>query len=361
VEDDDNKSITEPMLTDEQLETPLPFAHIGASSVKSPSATPSSLFGLSTPSPPSGTYIPDGAAGALVAPTWTSTPSNSTVPTSIPALSSTSNHSALELHRPQSAQNTSPSPPPTQDQIMQAAFQQLIQSPSQVQRLMQLLSSGATNGSTPVSAPMTTPTPPSSWTPPASLDHPQLAQLALYDNSIGGGSNNALTFDNKDVVVPSTTQLAEDEVRLAGTYHDASEIDADVDVLQASINALIENMGLDSAALPTTSSSTSIHPPPPPPPSSGTMPPAQLAADFDFEAFLTAFANEQDNEGGATGVDDRASGSGSACASGPASKTGTDTANEPVQAGRKRTSDAAGALGTDTTAADPPRAKRNKK
>jgi hypothetical protein len=147
---------------------------------------------------------------------------------------------------------------------MQAAFQQLMQSPSQVQRLMQLLSSGAANGSTPVSAPMTTPSPPGSWTPPASLDHPQLAQLALYDNNIGGGSNNALTFDNKDVVVPSTTQLAEDEVRLACTYHDASEIDADVDVLQASINALIENMGLDSAALPTTSPSTSIHPPPPP-------------------------------------------------------------------------------------------------
>jgi hypothetical protein len=91
------------------------------------------------------------------------------------------------------------------------------------------------------------------------------------------------------------------------------------------------------------------------------MPPAQAAADFDFEAFLTAFANEQDNEGGATGVDDRASGSGSAGVSGPASRTGTDTANEPVQAGRKRTSDVAGALGTDTTAADSPRAKRNKK
>jgi len=141
---------------------------------------------------------------------------------------------------------------------MQAAFQQLMQSPSQVQRLLHLLSSNSTNGPAPISTPMTGPTQSGSWTPPAALDLPQLTQLALYDNSAGGGGNNVLTFDsNKDTVCPSATQLEEDEARLACTYQGASEVDADVDVLQANINALIENMGFDSAALATTANSLS--------------------------------------------------------------------------------------------------------
>jgi len=268
---------------------------------------------------------------------------------------------------------------------MQAAFQQLMQSPGQVQRLLQLLSSGSTNVPTPISTPITGAAQSGSWTPPASLDLPQLAQLALYENSIGGASNHVLTFDNEDIG-PSTTQLADDEARLARSYYDAGEIDADVDALQANINVLIENMGLDSAALATTSAD-STHPQPPL--LSSEMPPAQSAADFDFEAFLTAFANAQDGEGGATNVNadavvnDKTSTSGSAPGSVSASGIGMDTTNvfseQPVIVGRKRTSDVAGlalplpepstatpshvaaAARTGATAEGPPRAKRNKK
>ena len=254
---------------------------------------------------------------------------------------------------------------------MQVAFQQLLQSPGQMQRLLQLLSSSSTNGSAPISTPITGTAQSGSWTPPASLDFPQLAQFALYDNTIGGASTNALTFDSKDTVGPSTTHLADDQAHLARSYHDASEIDADVDVLQANINALIENMGLDPAVL-THTSTASTHSPPVP--SSGGMPPAQTAADFDFEAFLTAFANVQEGEGGAPDIGDKTSASGSA-PPGLARGTGAGATNvfseQPVVVGRKRTSDVAElalplpelskAATTESTAGGPPRVKRNKK
>jgi heat shock transcription factor len=272
-----------------------------------------------------------------------------------------------------------------------------MQSPSQVQRLMQLLSSNSTNGPAPISTPMTGPTQSGSWTPPAALDLPQLTQLALYDNCTGAGGNSVLTFDsNKDAVGPSATQVAEDEARLALTYQDASEVDADVDVLQANINALIENMGFDSVALATTTtpSATSIHPQPPLPLSEGGMLPPQTPADFDFESFLTAFTDAQDSEVGATDVEidavvgDRISPVPRSMVSGSDSALGmeTDSIKEStVQStvagiGRKRTSDVAElgsplpeppksmlsshvvpATRTDAPAGDPPRAKRNKK
>jgi heat shock transcription factor len=229
-----------------------------------------------------------------------------------------------------------------------------------------------------------------SWTPPATLDLPQLAlaQLAFHDNNIGGG-NNVLTFDSdRDTVGPSATQLAEDEARLARTYHDASEIDADVDVLQANINAFIENMGFDSAALATTTpSATSTHPPPPLPTSEGGMLPPQTPTDFDFESFLTAFTDAQGSEVGAPDVvaDDSTSLVPRSVVSVSASGTETDATNVFKEQsaltglGRKRTSDVAelelplseppksmlssrAVAETRTDAAgDPPRAKRNKK
>ena len=277
---------------------------------------------------------------------------------------------------------------------MQAAFQQLMQSPSQVQRLMQLLSSNPTNAPAPISTPMTGPTQSGSWTPPTALDLPQLTQLALYDNNTaGGGGNNVLTFDsNKDVVGPSATQLAEDDARLALTYQDAGEVDADVDVLQANINALIENMGFDSEALSATTapSATSIHPQPPLPLSEEGLLPPQTPTDFDFESFFTAFTDTQDSEVGATDVDvdavvGRISSVPGSTASVSDSTFGAETDSikeSTVQStvGRKRTSDVAElgpplreppksmlsshvmpATRTDAPTGNPPRAKRNKK
>jgi hypothetical protein len=216
------------------------------------------------------------------------------------------------------------------------------------------------------------------------VDIPQLSQLALYDNNVGGG-NNAVTFDSKDIVTPTTSsQLAEAEASLAHTYQNANEINADVNVLQASIDALLENMGVESAAFANTdASAASAHPLAHS--SSRETPPATTIADFDFDAFLTAFANEQDGANAIADVNVASDGI-AGSASGPSSpEMGKDAIKalpeeQPTIAGQKRTSDVAGlelpsstrsttpplrALamrGDATTSSSPsPRVKRNKK
>lgn len=347
VEDDDNKSVAESTRTDDQTDPPrkwhlasrfirahmypVSFAHIDAASVKSPTPALGSPSLAASPGP----FFPERSSGLLVPPSpWADTSGpNLPAPSPVSATANNTNNtnSALELHRTAS---------PTQDQIMQAAFQQLMQSPGQVQRLMQLLSSSAPNPSTP---PLTSPTvaqPGTTWTPPMAVDLPPLSQLALYDGNAG-----ALTFDDKDTDSggPRPSQLAEEEARLAHTYSDASDIDADVNALQANINALIENMGLDAATHP-----------------HAEQTPSAPVADFDFDAFLTAFASDQD---GAT-------------VSLPLPEEQQPAI--PV-AGKKRTSDVAelglplppaaltspsrggATVDLDAMSAGPPRAKRNKK
>ncbi|KAH9048651.1 transcription factor Hsf1 [Lactarius deliciosus] len=329
VEDDDNKSIA------------------GRTALGSP-----------TPSASPGPYFPEQNSGSLLTPTstWANT-SGLDLPAPAPLSASATNNSALELHRTAS---------PTQDQIMQAAFQQLMQSPGQVQRLMQLLSSGSTNGSTP---PLTAPTPSGTWTPPMSVD---LSQLALYDG--GGGSVGALTFDDKDTIGPSQSQLTEEEARLAHTYHNANEIDADVSALQANINELIENMGFDSA--PVTAAPHSH-----PPLSSVGGREAPAGADFDFDAFLTAFASEQDGVSVPLPLPTLGSVSGADTNAAEAGIPKVPAEDRPVAAvaGRKRPSDVAelalplpalsasatpspsAATEFGATSTDLPRVKRNKK
>jgi len=80
--------------------------------------------------------------------------------------------------------------------------------------------------------------------------------------------------------------------RLQKTYHDATEIDADVDALQHSLNSLINGLGLDPGSL-----NTNTHTPNPgatplghgeeglaPHPADGLH--HDPTADFDFDAFL---------------------------------------------------------------------------
>ena len=181
---------------------------------------------------------------------------------------------------------------------------------------MQLLSGGPPNGSTP------TPVQSGTWSPPLSVDLPQLSHLALYD---GSGSAGALTFDDKDSIGP---KLAEEEARLARTYHDAGDIDADVNAMQANINALIEDMGLDAGhAHPLVGAGAGGG-------GEETSSSAPAGADFDFDAFLTAFANDQD--GVAVPLPLPTSVSADLGITNPA-----DDHHQPVVAGRKRTSDAA--------------------
>jgi heat shock transcription factor len=201
------------------------------------------------------------------------------------------------------------------------------------------------------------------------VDLPQLSQLALYDG--GNAGVGALTFDGEDSIGPRPSQLTEEEARLARTYHDAGDIDADVNALQANINALIEDMGLDSAANP------HPHSHPPLPLAAGGEETPSAGVDFDFDAFLTAFASEQDGVtlplslpalGPDTGMT-------------KVGITDVPVKDQPV-AGRKRTSDVAGlalhlpsasptptsspsrvgaTAKVDVMSGDSPRVKRNKK
>lgn len=141
--------------------------------------------------------------------------------------------------------------------------------------------------------------------PPPSLPDPSAASsLALRD------SEGALTID------PS---LAQNTERLHKVYQDASQIDADVDALQYSINSLIENLGLDpNAIMPLDEAGNSVPNPIAPPinevgSGSGLPPPTTngvlhslalnddtdtpssdpASVDFDFDAFFNELSSRQ--------------------------------------------------------------------
>ena len=90
--------------------------------------------------------------------------------------------------------------------------------------------------------------------------------------------------------------------RLQKTYHDAAEIEADVDALQLSLNSLINNLGLDPGSL------TGVRSPDPgaaslmggldgmAPPSHGLHP--DPSTDFDFDAFLNEISTRGGTDGG---------------------------------------------------------------
>ncbi|KAI0312213.1 hypothetical protein OF83DRAFT_1147139, partial [Amylostereum chailletii] len=159
--------------------------------------------------------------------------------------------SAVELHRPQSTQ------PPLvfnqntpQDIVLQAALQQLAQSPALQHRFIQALSTSAPPNPDPPAAASTSI---QSYQP---LPNPQpFPQIAPFG-------------------VPNTYDLL--DPTQAQAYKDQEEINADVDALHASINSLIENMGLNPNLLQ--DPDPAMHP-------AVNVP----APDFDFDAFLTQF------------------------------------------------------------------------
>lgn len=131
-------------------------------------------------------------------------------------------------------------------------------------------------------------------------DHTSPSSIALRD------AEGALSVD------PS---LAHNTERLHKAYEDASQIDADVDALQYSINSLIENLGLDPTAImpgsddPTVSSSTThsgtgsgipsntngIIPTPPLTFTDDADTPSSdpTSVDFDFDAFFNELSSRQ--------------------------------------------------------------------
>ncbi|OCH93869.1 hypothetical protein OBBRIDRAFT_789905 [Obba rivulosa] len=138
------------------------------------------------------------------------------------------------------------------NEIWQAAIQQVLNTPGQLQRLMQAL---ANTQQQPF--PLTHPSDSNPSPRPA-----QHGQIAPYDSN--GFDYNGDRF-RQDIPVGASTSpvampllsdsgpalepLMDNMQRLQKTYQTAAEIEADMDVLQHSINSLIENLGMDPLAL----------------------------------------------------------------------------------------------------------------
>ncbi|KDQ61293.1 hypothetical protein JAAARDRAFT_67635 [Jaapia argillacea MUCL 33604] len=222
----------------------------------------------------------------------------------------------------------------SQDSVMNAAFQQMLNSPSQMQRLLQAF---ANQNAFPFQTPSPDPQhvaphyPPPHYDPspshsfglrpentPTSTQQPQTQPLQLYSPT----KSLSTTLGGE---LPNLQPLGETSDRLAKTYQDAAEIDADVDALQHSIYTLIENLGLDPNLIqtqnqesvnhhlpshPPTAPSTSmsnpnqpVEPPHPDPTAGLSMPNSFIeshadpaAQDFDFDAFLTEFSHHEGGE-----------------------------------------------------------------
>ena len=148
------------------------------------------------------------------------------------------------------------------DAVMwQAALQQMMSNPAQFQRIMQAFA----NQQPPIPN-LTTPSEPP---PPSNLSHsavaaydPTQTDYARWFNSTPSSSTTA----QQPLLAPVPTDesppiqlLLDESNRLQKSYRDATEIDADMDMLQSSINSLIQNLGIDPSTL-ASSSDDSISP-----------------------------------------------------------------------------------------------------
>jgi hypothetical protein len=303
-------------IEDEEMSHPLPssiledppsissnrFASIETpSSISSPVATsPESTIPV-TPFSPS-------AATPSVPPTPFEAPKNESV--YAPPVN------AAQADAPPSATSLTTTTPNTlnQDAMVQVALSEMLNSPVQLQRLLAALS--AQQGYQI----------PDQLPPPGTIDQqldqvplltPSQSQLTSYDPQLDFSralhADTAFPYtipDFSSPAPPSTTPdaitayepLADHASRVHKTYKDTQEIDKDVNVLQNSINSLIESFGLDPSIVnPPQSTSTTLDPLS----SAITTDPTATAlamdatnggdADFDFDAFINGFTATDTN------------------------------------------------------------------
>lgn len=147
------------------------------------------------------------------------------------------------------APNTTPSNLP--DSAWQTAIQQVLNNPQQMQRLMQAL---ATQPSFPIAPPPDSsymqPQPVAQLTPYAPYDYnrfrPELPVATQVPPSTLPLLNQSIPAHDDG---PSFDPLLENASRLQKSYRDAVEIEADMDVLQSSLNSLIHDLGMDPQSL----------------------------------------------------------------------------------------------------------------
>ncbi|KAI0056425.1 hypothetical protein BV25DRAFT_1574555 [Artomyces pyxidatus] len=277
-----------------RIETP----SIASPSVAHPSPAPSAVSRPPSVAPPSSSYFPDRP--------------------------NTNANSAVELHRP-------PSNAPTQllspastssDAVLQAALQQLMHSPGQMQRFMQALSgtspaahNQAAGAVQPQSASIEAPAPLSSipsflqYMPgPSTPSQPQQppSQVAIYtpppdipnipNPSPTSFLNSSSMIDFPPLLTTSSDEddalaagVALQEARLHQTFANTNEIDAALDGVHESIDSIVRKLGLDSSALSQEADAGAYN-------MSGAQTP-----EFDFDALLHEFTSPDHDAGGGGG------------------------------------------------------------
>ena len=187
------------------------------------------------------------------------------------------------------------------DAVWQAAIQHMMSSPAQLQRLMQ-----AFVAQQPIAG----------LHQDSVASHPGASAIQAYDPS---QQDYSRWFNVPSSPIPSPSVplapptlapphtddhtplqlLLDDQQRLQKSYRDAAEIDADMDMLQSSINSLIQNLGIDP---------TSISVPPSEDPASPTSPtsPIHQGADGHANGFPVSLPPESftNSLGGMHGLGD---------------------------------------------------------
>lgn len=185
--------------------------------------------------------------------------------------------------------------------MLQSAFAQMLQSPTQMQRLLAALASQTMN-------PMPEPPPPGAQQPSQQLQHyePPIDYSRGYNPEqvnpqYDPASSTPLPVMSSPLRRPDELaaydRIAEDDDRLQKTYTDAAEIEEDVNALHSSINSLIESLGLDPNAMePSHGQDAHLHEQAAVNPHDTLMSSSgiagetdgdALAQDFDFDQFLT--------------------------------------------------------------------------
>ena len=207
---------------------------------------------------------------------------------------------------PSNQQLTTVPPQNPTEATLQSAFQQLIHSPAQLQRFMQALSNASNLQSQSLPVPPYTAAPHHSQITPY---EPPLDFNYFVPDPSASANMHALLPKADDG--PLLEPLINNTAHLQKSYKDSSEIEADVDAIQASINSLMDHLGLDPSLMTATDDqqqqqqqhghqhqqSQQQQQPSPPPHAEG--PSAMDAPDFDFDAFLQQFAQHAPDAPGA--------------------------------------------------------------